>query len=293
MQSVSAQNKTSMLTALKSSFATKGTSLAIGNQSILKTNNEPDVIASQAPTSQILQTDEQPRKTLVSGSPFPPPIRVELSEDEKLDILEKVLDEVETSQVTSQSFDSAQDKKPLDTGEIQEIQPTPNLTQTSDPILTPLGYTPSNIQDTFDVPAGLGQIATSIDPNQIGDLNPPVVAGTTQKEGAGGIAVTEKQPDSGIAVETEPLKEMPLEVESFIEEVKDHQEQLPQEIVLADGDITLSPVQYPAQPVVVIPMTEEMDKEAEKKGPEFSIRWLREYCHKVIRSFKNVVYKQP
>ncbi len=94
-------------------------------------------------------------------------------------------------------------------------------------------------------------------------------------------------------VEQEPHPEISPEVESFISEVGQHQDQLPQEIVIADIQAPVPTTQYLAKPVVILPITPEVEKEGAKKAPQFSIRWLVEWSRKMMKVFAGeVVYKE-
>jgi len=93
-------------------------------------------------------------------------------------------------------------------------------------------------------------------------------------------------------VEHEKMPEIPVEVESFLHRVEDHQNQAPQEIVIADGTVETAKANYPSTPVVVLPITQDEEKEGEKKSLKFSFRWLVEWSHKVIKLFAGkAVYK--
>lgn len=96
-------------------------------------------------------------------------------------------------------------------------------------------------------------------------------------------------------VEFEPQKEfeVPVEVEAYMEKVDQHQDQLPQEIVVADDNITISEKKYPTQPVVVLPITPETEKKGKRKSPKFSLRWLIEWSQKIVKVLSGeAIYKQ-
>ncbi|MBU0974663.1 hypothetical protein KKD03_03095 [Patescibacteria group bacterium] len=98
----------------------------------------------------------------------------------------------------------------------------------------------------------------------------------------------------GVAlVEHEKMPEIPVEVESFLHRVEDHQDQAPREIVVADGTVETSKANYPSTPVVVLPITQEEEKQGQKKSFKFSFRWLIEWSHKVIKLFAGkAIYKE-
>lgn len=133
--------------------------------------------------------------------------------------------------------------------------------------------------------------------NQMADasLNPPQAVSSTVKEVAPSV-LTIETPQVDVSpglqyVETEPNL-VPPEVESFLTHVENHHEQLPQEIVIADQSDTGAIVQPMAQPVVVLPITSEIEKNGARKDSTFSVRWLIEWSRKVMKMFAGkIVYR--
>lgn len=68
----------------------------------------------------------------------------------------------------------------------------------------------------------------------------------------------------------------------------------PPEVVIADGSQT-QPAErnYPAQPVVVLPITPAEEKTGERKNPKFSVRWLVEWSRKLMKMFTGKVVYRP
>lgn len=130
-------------------------------------------------------------------------------------------------------------------------------------------------------------VATAI--NQSTDsLNPANPTRSAKEKLASSASIDSAPIDAGggvSLVEHEKMPEIPIEVESFLHRVEDHQNQAPQEIVIADGTAETSKANYPSTPVVVLPITQDEDKEGQKKSLKFSFRWLVEWSHKVIKLF--------
>ena len=129
------------------------------------------------------------------------------------------------------------------------------------------------------------------------ELNPPKPRRVVKEAVEGGISPDTQVIDAatGIGyVEQEKIPELPPEVEGFLKKVEAHAEQLPKEIVIADGTTDIkSSQQYPAQPVIVIPITSEIEKKGKRKNSKFSIRWLVEWSFKVMKMFSGkVVYRE-
>lgn len=94
--------------------------------------------------------------------------------------------------------------------------------------------------------------------------------------------------------ETAPTPELSPEVESYLQKVEDSKDMAPPEVVIADGSQT-QPAErnYPAQPVVVLPITPEEEKTGERKSAKFSVRWLVEWSRKLMKMFTGKVVYQP
>ncbi|HYD34927.1 MAG TPA: hypothetical protein VD999_02570 [Vitreimonas sp.] len=94
------------------------------------------------------------------------------------------------------------------------------------------------------------------------------------------------------SVEHEHSPELGPEIEGFLHKVEDHHEQQPHEIVVADGSQLLPTQKYMAQPVIVLPVTPEVEQEGQSKNTTFSVRWLVEFSHKIMKMFSGkVIYR--
>lgn len=124
-------------------------------------------------------------------------------------------------------------------------------------------------------------------------LNPNPRTGGKETVGAGAKTVVEAG-GSTQYVEYEPNPELPPEVEGYLNKTEQYTNQAPPEIVIADITTALpNDRQLPSQPVVVLPITPEVEKIGMTKTPQFSIRWLVEWSHKIMKMFVgNVIYFQ-
>ncbi len=127
-------------------------------------------------------------------------------------------------------------------------------------------------------------------------LNPPNPAPATAKEVFERPISPDAVVDANAAVvhvETEINPEIPVEVEAFLQRAEHHTDKLPQEVVIADGTNEQATTNYPTRPVIVLPITEADEKAGMSKSPRYSIRWLVEWSHKIIKMFAGkVVYRQ-
>ncbi len=171
---------------------------------------------------------------------------------------------------------------------LDEDQPTDSVvtsTPTSTPSSAPI------IDETLaqSVPAAVVESTDS--------LNPPHAVGGSLKETKETTIKVEKPAIDTVPgvqyVEHEVNHEMAPEVEAFLQKVNEHQHQLPDEIVVADATATDPTGHYAAQPVIVLPITPDIEKKGAHQSPQFSIRWLVEWSRKMMKMFSGkVIYRQ-
>jgi hypothetical protein len=127
-------------------------------------------------------------------------------------------------------------------------------------------------------------------------LNPANPSGGTVKEVREATVTVEKPQVDAVPgvqyVELEKNPELPPEVDGYLKKVESHQDQIPEEIVIAQSDTTTQPTKILAKPVIVLPITPADDKAGQHKSPKYSLRWLVEWSHKVMKMFSGkVVYR--
>src|SRR5579859_471727 len=129
-------------------------------------------------------------------------------------------------------------------------------------------------------------------------LNPPKPSGGA-RQSAKELPFTVERPTVEVAagiqqVETEPNLEIPPEIEAYLQEVENHENQLPHEIVIAEEAVTTADQQqHIPQPAIVLPITAAEEKMGEKQNPNFSLRWLVEFSHKIMRMFHGKTVYRP
>jgi hypothetical protein len=149
-------------------------------------------------------------------------------------------------------------------------------------------------------PQDLGALAQMVPQTALDStdtLNPLKPAGSSVKEAQAPSALQEVATETGISlqyVEQEKAPEISPEVESFLQNVEEHHEQAPEEIVIAGDDTQLpSTTHHPSQPVLVLPITPEIEKEGVHANVHWSVRWLVEWSHKIIKVFSGkVIYRE-
>ncbi len=151
-----------------------------------------------------------------------------------------------------------------------------------------------NLSDTQKL-ALFSQVLDSLDQADV-QLNPPAPTSTGAKEAAEANTSPDLSPfDVGAIqyVEQEKSPEIPVEVEGYLQKVEDIADQKPPEIFIADGTQESDTATYPSRPVIVLPITEEIEDAGLKKNHTFSIRWLVEWSQKIIKMFAGkVIYRQ-
>lgn len=155
--------------------------------------------------------------------------------------------------------------------------------------------TATSIADAAVVNA-VAQSAQNYDP-----LNPPNATGGRLglgvKESVASTvneldAVAQEVPGSQV-IDIERSAEVPPEVESWMEKVEHHEVKAPAQTVVADQTAQQPTGDYASQPVIVLPITQQATKTGMKKGVQDSIRWLAEWCVKMMKKFHGlVVYRE-
>jgi hypothetical protein len=125
-------------------------------------------------------------------------------------------------------------------------------------------------------------------------LNPPNPSASLTKESAPLTVEASGEMPAGVqSVEQLRSPEISPEVEKYIEEVREEPSQFPQEVVLADQRMVQPTGGFVAQPVIVLPMTQEEFEEAKKASPDTSRRWLAEFTEKIKKMFiGSVIFRE-
>lgn len=203
-----------------------------------------------------------PTPDIMAAPANPPPNSI----TEQLAVLDQVLTQVETQAAAQQP------PAPV-------VTPTAQVAQPPAPVATP----------TVD-PSMAAAIPLAVD-QATNTLNPVQPVGTTAKEA---VVTLPEQPKVDAAsgmqvVEYEPTPEISPEVASYLQKVEENQDQLPQEIVIT-GDATQLVSPAPTlRPVIVLPITPEIEAAGAKKSPQWSIRWLVEWSRRLMKAFSGKI----
>ena len=225
-------------------------------------------------------------------APSPP-----LTDEEKLNLFDQVLQQVEQESVVASPALGTPTTPPM-----RPIQPadtvvtaTPVISQSQPTAPTPtkqfLDTLHTNVQDYGSI-ALEDSVPLQPSVSEPSTQSPPQVGASMKERHASSVAPVEAGANVQW-VEYEKSPEIPPEVESYLTKVEDNQDQLPQEIVIADGTTQVNPTQFPAPPLIVLPITHEIEEAGKKKNPTWSIRWLVEWSRKIMKLFAGrAVYRQ-
>ena len=178
---------------------------------------------------------------------------------------------------------------------ISSVNTTKDKLNVLDQILTKIEQ---SVLDS-SVAASAGTIAQAIPQATLdvtNTLNPTQLT-TSLKETVRNVSPDISSVEAGAGlqqIEYEPSPELPVEVESYLQKVEEHRDQVLNEVVIADGT-TAPSVAHPSikKPVIVLPITAEEEKAGQKKPLYLSIRWLVEWSKKIMKMFAGeVIYKQ-
>lgn len=163
----------------------------------------------------------------------------------------------------------------------QTVQPTQNTAQ-------------SGTQGIFaPLPARFKELgATGVATQQENSAAPPLESGLGLAEGElTQIPVGVEMPSAGI--ELEKSAEVPVEVASWMQEVGQKAHQAPTEVKVVRFDAGPTPSSSPQEEVVVLPVNQAVLQKGLHSSVNESIRWLSEWCLKIIKKFHGmVVYHQ-
>lgn len=170
------------------------------------------------------------------------------------------------------------DQVPVDVAVTQQAQPVPVFDQS---------------QTTDDRPLAAMNTVMNQVVNQIDPLNPPNPTSSAKENAPLNIEVAGEMPSGMQSVEQLRSPEISPEIEKYIEEVREEPSQFPHEVVLADQKMVQPANGYVAQPVIVLPMTEDEFKEAKKASPDTAKRWLAEFTEKIKKMFAgSVIFRE-
>jgi hypothetical protein len=95
-------------------------------------------------------------------------------------------------------------------------------------------------------------------------------------------------------VEAERAAEISPEVETYLQKVEDAQETPAEKIEALVPAVSTTPPAQQTQLVRVVPITPKVEATGKTKSTTFSVRWLVEFSHKIIKMFNGkVIYQQP
>lgn len=228
--------------------------------------------SSQPATQQMLHGDgQQPQQqdpvpvsegqTTTSSPPSQLPT-TRVSDQQKVDLFESVLNEVAAESATSAQQDTSQQSEPEVQSQVPDPAPQPVVSQppSQPPTEQPQAYSASPRKEVA-----------------------PIASAEYGMELPGGLQ----------HVENEPNPEIPDEVGSFLQKVEEDTAHLPEEIVIAAEKSAQNAKQTLPQNVKVLPITKEQEAAGKKKNPSFSIKWLVTFSMKLAEMFKGkAVYRQ-
>lgn len=210
---------------------------------------------------------------------------------QQLDVLDKALTEVEENVVR---------RAPT----VVPAPVSPPIAVLPPQVLEPVAVAPTLDTLAAAIPLAVDQSTQTLNPQQatassFKEVVPPTPAVAEQPqasmvESAAATPAVEVSGSSAGYQEVGPVSpEIPPEITAYLQEVKNHQEQLPHEIVVNNDDISLQPTAAPLRPVVVLPITPEVEKAGARKSPTMSIRWLVEWSRRLMKMFTGkIVYQE-
>lgn len=167
--------------------------------------------------------------------------------------------------------------------------PVPQPQVAFDPTIVPTQQT-DQIPQLDDRPASMVmQSLPTVLADDPSSLNPPTPRPSAKEQVVSVVDQRVELPAGVSSVEAELSGEMPPEVQKYVEELKKHDDQLPQEIVIADQAVNPNMATPVAQPVIILPMTEQEIRVGKRAPVQSSTRWLAEFTEKIMKMFAGQV----
>lgn len=116
-----------------------------------------------------------------------------------------------------------------------------------------------------------------------------------QKEMVGASVATEAtaaSPETAATAapaEYEAPKELEPDIEKAAERVTQHKVTAPANTVVAVSEMPTEAPRTVAQPVVILPLSEQEMNKAKRKNTQMSVRWLYQWCVRQIQKLKGIV----
>jgi hypothetical protein len=84
----------------------------------------------------------------------------------------------------------------------------------------------------------------------------------------------------------EKIQELETAIDSFVQKNNNLKDDQGGKVTIGSGQTPLSPTAYHKQPTIVLPITQEQEKEGVKKPPNFALRWLVTLSQKLMKIFQ-------
>lgn len=126
-------------------------------------------------------------------------------------------------------------------------------------------------------------------PMPMGKKEAPLLRSTE----SAGAATAEVAPTA--RAENEPAREKEMNIERLESQIQEAKVRGPKRVAVAAETMPTQTPQTVAQPVVILPLSEQKMNEAKKKSPQFSVKWLWTWCRRQMKKFAEIIvmYREP
>lgn len=112
---------------------------------------------------------------------------------------------------------------------------------------------------------------------------------TTEVQPAAETSVVPEQSGNQPAEYEAAQAELEPTIEKLQAEIEQNKMKAPEQIAVRQENAEQVVPKTVAQPVVILPLTEQKMQEGEKKSPNFSIRWLVAWAKRQVKKFKDIL----
>lgn len=91
------------------------------------------------------------------------------------------------------------------------------------------------------------------------------------------------------SAENEPSHEKEMNLERLEAQIQEAKARGPKKVAVAAETLPVEAPKTVAQPVVILPLTEQKMSDAKKKSPLYSVKWLWTWCRRQMKKFADIV----
>jgi hypothetical protein len=133
-----------------------------------------------------------------------------------------------------------------------------------------------------------GQASSPVAPSSLGTKEAPVIRTLESNSAPAEVSPAQNS-------EMEPSREKEMNLERLEAQIHEAKARGPKKVAVAADTLPVEEPKTVAQPVVILPLTEQKMSDAKKKSPVYSVKWLWTWCRRQMKKFAKIIvmYREP